>query len=203
MKPFYYGIVGLILGAVIGFLLGGGQTQYINKTEKREMGESTVWVWAVAFAIGGAVTGGKMAAKMEREEEENIKSESRTIEEKIEEQQERAENKLILVVKKTLGIWRFETDCFKEGRFWTAETKWTDKRNGTAYILKTERSVTGEVVTALNGKYIITHDGKTPNKDVIAVLHVKTRDKLFDRLMEKYVENAAFTIEKLYDLPDN
>lgn len=54
--------------------------------------------------------------------------------------------------EKTLGLNTAATDYYKQGRYWTAMTKWIDPESRRQCIISTNKDQSGELVSVLNYK---------------------------------------------------
>lgn len=177
--------------------VGNGQGYYTKKSERGEADALNFRAFGIMGAIIGLVMGGALGNKLV-EDEGKEKADAAAL--LLQDEGLRIEKKRVDAIIETLGLHEYQSQMYKEGRYWVGLTKWVDCRLNKLYTLKTERSDTGVIRTSLNGAYIFNHIEKTATKDFIPAAHTQSRDVLFKRLVDHYQKNADITLDEMFEL---
>lgn len=208
MKVVTYAIIGALLVGLLGLVVGNGNGYYTKKSQRAEADAVNIPTWGLLGAIIGLIAGGALGNSLiEEEEKEKQKQLEEVVRQKadaerltLSKERQKIEQEKLNTFHQILGLKEYNTETFKDGRYWIGMTKWVDNRNKTLYTLKTERSNTGEVRTSLNGEYIFNHMAKSANKDFIPAAHKISRKRVFEKLVARYQEDDTITLEQLFQL---
>jgi hypothetical protein len=156
-KQIEYGIVGLVIGAIVGLLAGFGELTWFKKSQRAQAAPFIVSITAIVFAGIGFGVGSKMGTSV--------------------------------YIGRRLGIEPLDEEyCVKDGRYWVAFSKWTDKRDSQKYTLVTARSNKKFLVSALNERIIMIHDCTSASQRTIPKYHNQAKEFVFGRLRGTFEE---------------
>lgn len=86
-----------------------------------------------------------------------------------------------------LGFKETSDQLYQVGRFWTKETRWVDKVNGSSQHLITKRNDSGELCTSFNSAVIYNHNLHSGSKINVEKYHSESKKVLFKTLKNQYL----------------
>jgi hypothetical protein len=160
------------VGLLIGLFLGSLVGLGESNYTKKSIRENTVPFLTIAGVLFGGIIGAYFGHKL------GVKS----------------------YIEETTGIANSRTTLQKDGRYWFAETCWTDTRNiEVLNLLETKRIGQKQIVSILNSSQICTHSTESASQESINKCHNNIKQIVFSKISETFDEKTPKNLVTLFE----
>jgi len=161
------------VGLLIGLFLGSLVGLGDSSYTKKSQRESTVPVLTIVGALFGAFVGAIVGHRL------GVKS----------------------YIEEMTGIADAKTIYFKDGRFWSARTMWTDSRDkSVGNVIETRRIGQKQILSFLNSSPLCSHDTESASKESINKCNNLAKQIVFDKIIETFDEITPKNLIELFKL---
>lgn len=175
-------LIGLIVGGLFGSMLGAGENRYKNKTERELTGGISIGIFGILGCVVG-LFGGFWIANALNEDDKKQKIAQAEQAKAVQEYTERMQREQR--AKQHLGLDKAVTDQFKEGRYWVAETKWTDGH--IEHSLRTAKNKEGQLTSIYDTVEFIDHNQSSAAQDIVRTSHSQAERQLNNFLITQWL----------------